>query len=239
MDGLPSKKASYIQHEIPHSNSDSETVAEYTSSGYTGTGGGSSYECISRSTPMPQEAHTFSCYMMADRMRNPNRERSLVNLTHSSHSISRSYDQRYSGSRSPTICQPPPHTTPYYARQGHPDSNFVTRSKSKSLPEQNIFNSKSGSELQVTEVRPGTLFPSLKQLHTAQGYGFRHEDGTYTRLIPADMLPEWNNIPKNNSPEGLVIIPALPLNSARTIRPDHSKDSIRSVRIFLVYSGVI
>lgn len=56
-------------------------------------------------------------------------------------------------------------------------------------------------------------------LDRSYAYGIRREDGTYTRLVPADQLPKMQGLPQKQDCDGLIIVPIpramSPLSRAR------------------------
>ena len=61
----------------------------------------------------------------------------------------------------------------------------------------------------ISMVKPGPVWPTEIQLRFAYAYGIRRENGTYTRLIPADELdrPYNSTVPSSQGPEGLIVLP--------------------------------
>ncbi|KAH8821073.1 hypothetical protein F5884DRAFT_766477 [Xylogone sp. PMI_703] len=99
----------------------------------------------------------------------------------------------------PDKCRHSNQDQPEQAHMGFPD-----RQLHRSIPG---FSQVSKSPIE--EVYPGTMFPSHDQLSFARGYALRRGDGSYTRLIPADSIQKWIDIPKYEKPEGLIIIPTV------------------------------
>lgn len=66
------------------------------------------------------------------------------------------------------------------------------------------------NEVILSAVNPGPSYATNDQLDVAFGYGLRRDDGTYTRLIPADTLPPHltaqMNLPARQGSEGLIIV---------------------------------
>lgn len=59
----------------------------------------------------------------------------------------------------------------------------------------------------MSSVVPGGVWPTEAQMTASYGYGYRREDGSITRLIPADELPSLPNVVPRQGPEGLIIVP--------------------------------
>jgi hypothetical protein len=59
----------------------------------------------------------------------------------------------------------------------------------------------------LSRVCPGNIWPTEEQVNTAYGYGLLRDDGTITRLVPADDLGGVNHIPPHQGAEGLIIVP--------------------------------
>lgn len=63
------------------------------------------------------------------------------------------------------------------------------------------------NSIPLSRVCPGNVWPTEEQVNTAYGYGLLRDDGTITRLIPADDLGGVNHIPPRQGAEGLIIVP--------------------------------
>ena len=59
----------------------------------------------------------------------------------------------------------------------------------------------------LSAVTPGPVYPTETQLGLAYGYGIRREDGSITRLLRADELEDLDSVPKSQGAEGLIILP--------------------------------
>ncbi|PQE15349.1 chromatin remodeling complex subunit protein [Rutstroemia sp. NJR-2017a WRK4] len=59
----------------------------------------------------------------------------------------------------------------------------------------------------ITFIRSGPAFIIPEQLESAYAYAIQRANGMYTRLIPADLLPQLSQIPQHQGPEGLIIVP--------------------------------
>lgn len=68
----------------------------------------------------------------------------------------------------------------------------------------------------LSTIVPGNAYPTETQLNLAYAYGIQREDGSYTRLIRADSLADYHNVPFGQGPEGLIILP-----SPRQVDPAH------------------
>ncbi len=68
------------------------------------------------------------------------------------------------------------------------------------------------NSIPLSSVYPGAAWPTEDQLDVAYAYGVRREDGSITRLLRADELPN-RNIPQQQGPEGLIILPVPRQNS--------------------------
>lgn len=68
-----------------------------------------------------------------------------------------------------------------------------------------------GNSIPLSNVSPGAAWPTDQQLSVAYAYGYRREDGSITRLVPADELIHFSNmanIPPTQGSQGLIIVPA-------------------------------
>lgn len=78
------------------------------------------------------------------------------------------------------------------------------------------------NEVVLSAVNPGPVYATQEQLQVAFGYGIRREDGSFTRLIPADSLPPHLtaqlNLPARQGSEGLIIVapPRQPSPNSRS-----------------------
>lgn len=123
---------------------------------------------------------------------------------------------RISGSRS---SMPPPVPNSYNTgswRREHAASIGAGSDRHEPVPLENINNrGRSQSIMSVdgavplSSVKPGPVWPTENQLKVAYTYGIRRDDGSYTRLIPADELNEIGSerIQISQGPEGLIILP--------------------------------
>jgi len=68
----------------------------------------------------------------------------------------------------------------------------------------------------ITDVSGGYLYPTKHQLEIAYSYGYERPDGSYTRLVPADLLPPIIGISQHQGPEGLIIVPPPRASSPRS-----------------------
>ncbi|KAJ5041209.1 uncharacterized protein L3040_005760 [Drepanopeziza brunnea f. sp. 'multigermtubi'] len=68
----------------------------------------------------------------------------------------------------------------------------------------------------LSTVSPGAAWPTTEQLSVAYGYGYRREDGSVTRLVPADELA-FANVPPRQGAEGLILVP-VPAQQAPNLR---------------------
>ncbi|KAI9048488.1 hypothetical protein LZ554_007322 [Drepanopeziza brunnea f. sp. 'monogermtubi'] len=68
----------------------------------------------------------------------------------------------------------------------------------------------------LSTVSPGAAWPTTEQLNVAYGYGYRREDGSVTRLVPADELAFANVLPRQGA-EGLILLP-VPAQQAPNLR---------------------
>jgi hypothetical protein len=105
-------------------------------------------------------------------------------------------------------------TTPW--RRDQAASAIVNTDRPNTNPLANVSNrARSQSMMSVegvvplSSVKPGPVWPTENQLMVAYTYGIRRDDGTYTRLIPADELNELSSgrIPVNQGPEGMIVLP--------------------------------
>ncbi|KAI9642894.1 hypothetical protein NHQ30_008628 [Ciborinia camelliae] len=71
----------------------------------------------------------------------------------------------------------------------------------------------------ITMVRPGSVYPTSDQINSAFAYGIRRADGSYTRLLPADELPDLIGVPQHQGPEGLIILPEVHHGSPKPDAP--------------------
>lgn len=78
-------------------------------------------------------------------------------------------------------------------------------------------NGSYGAGCPLTEVVPGSAWPEQSQLDVAYGYCIRREDGSYTRLVPADDL--HRTYPEHEGPKGLIELPIPRQPSPRSRGP--------------------
>jgi hypothetical protein len=67
----------------------------------------------------------------------------------------------------------------------------------------------------LSDVEPGSAWPEQSQLDVAYGYCIRRNDGSYTRLVPADDLHR-TTYPEHEGPNGLIVLPIPRLGSPRS-----------------------
>jgi hypothetical protein len=123
---------------------------------------------------------------------------------------------RANGSRSG---MPPPAGNPFNNapwRREHAASIGAGSTGHDVAPLENIVNRDRSQSMMSVEgtvslslVKPGPVWPTENQLKVAYAYAIRREDGSYTRLIPADELNRISSgrIPVVQGPEGLIILP--------------------------------
>ncbi|RFU29915.1 hypothetical protein B7463_g6436, partial [Scytalidium lignicola] len=122
------------------------------------------------------------------------------------------------------------HKTCYYPDKRHSEHIPFSASNNQLLLDRNTLGSNPAYGFPVKEVYPGMKFPTQEQLDIAWGYALRRENGSYTRLVPADLILPWVNIPKYDKPEGLIIIPTLhAIPSGTYTEADHSGDDSHSI----------
>jgi hypothetical protein len=76
-------------------------------------------------------------------------------------------------------------------------------------------NGSSRAGCPLSEVEPGHAWPEQSQLDVAYGYCIQRNDGSYTRLVPADDLHR-TTYPEHEGPQGLIVLPIPRLGSPRS-----------------------
>jgi len=68
-----------------------------------------------------------------------------------------------------------------------------------------------GSDVPLSTIQPGPVFPSDNQMLVARTYGIRNEDGTYTRLIRVDEIDDIDraSLSLRSEPENMIVLPPL------------------------------
>ena len=110
----------------------------------------------------------------------------------------------------------PPLTTPTspWRRENQSASSTTTspsqRSQSTSSRQRShSIMSALEEPLPLSKVIPGPVWPTEDQLKVAYTYGIRRDDGTYTMLIRADQLSEYDfqRVPTTQGPQGMIVLP--------------------------------
>ncbi|KAE8445336.1 hypothetical protein EG329_013574 [Mollisiaceae sp. DMI_Dod_QoI] len=95
----------------------------------------------------------------------------------------------------------------YHPPQYDPNAPMMGGQYGPARPRGNSIMMMGENSVPLSTISPGSVWPSEAQLSASYGYGIRREDGSITRLYPADELPGAHNLPPRQGPEGLIVVP--------------------------------